>query len=916
MLVGRDAERQRLDALLAAARLGQSGVLVVTGEAGIGKTALLDDLRSRASDIRVLTVTGSEAERDLPFAGLAQLLRLAPADLDRLPPPQADALGVALALWPGTGADRFAVGAGLLTLLAEQSEDQPLCLIVDDAHQLDQPSQDALLFVARRLVADPIALVIGVRSPEPCRLADPGLPQLALTGLAPGPARELARTAGVGLATGAEATGPVVELVLELSQGNPLAIRELVADPAAWAPAPTGLPTALPSRLTSAYARRFHELGPDAALAARCAAVVGGDLAVTARACAALGVPVDALADAESAGLLRVAAERVEFRHPLVRSALYSTADPGLRRRLHAVAASAVGPDDPDRRVWHLSASVLGPDEAVAAELEGSAQRAADRSAYAVAATAADRAATLSTDPAARVRRRLAAATWAWHGGGTDRARTLLTSTDLATGDPAVAVRHRIDHLIGVIAARDGAMDQARDRLVAAAAAAAEPDDALTSLSEAVDTCYYLGDAATAVRLADDMVALLPRAPGEAGARGSIAAGCARILAGRDGIALIRDGLARLSPDRAGTDPALATWAVVGLLFLRDADSGRDLMDQVVGARRARLAVGELPHLLFHIARDEAASDQWDRAEIDYGEARALARELGQSTELAASTAGLAWLEARRGQSGSCRQHAAEALALSQRHRLHLMEVWARWAEADLTLARGEIGGALSRYTEVARRLDELGIADVDLSPAPEIAECLIRLGRGADALAPASDYARQASAKGQPWAQARAGRALAGSVGDTEIDAAFRTALVHHDHTLDVFERSRTLLAYGSRLRRARRRLDARPVLQHAVEGFARLRADPWADAARDELAATGATVSRPGGSPRSLLTERELQIAVLLTEGGRTTRETAGALFLSPKTVEYHLRNVYTKLGVSSRRELAGLLGGTPTS
>ena len=227
MLVGRDTERQRLEALLAAARLGQSGVLVVSGEAGIGKTALLADLRAHATDIRVLTVTGTEAERDLPFAGLAQLLRVTAADLDHLPPPQAEALGVALALWPGTGADRFAVGAGLLTLLAAQSETRPLCLVVDDAHQLDQPSQDALLFVARRLLADPIALVVGVREDEPCRLADPTLPRLRLSGLDEDAARALARSAG------ADVAGSVVEQVLELSLGNPLAIRELVLDPSA-----------------------------------------------------------------------------------------------------------------------------------------------------------------------------------------------------------------------------------------------------------------------------------------------------------------------------------------------------------------------------------------------------------------------------------------------------------------------------------------------------------------------------------------------------------------------------------------------------------------------------------------------------------------------------------------------------------
>ena len=427
MLVGRETERQRLEALLAAARLGQSGVLVVSGEAGIGKTALLADLRAQATDIRVLTVTGTEAERDLPFAGLAQLLRVTAADLDHLPPPQAEALGVALALWPGTGADRFAVGAGLLTLLAAQSETRPLCLVIDDAHQLDQPSQDALLFVARRLLADPIALVVGVREDEPCRLADPTLPRLRLSGLDEDAARALARSAG------ADVAGSVVEQVLELSLGNPLAIRELVLDPSARRFDPLRLTGNLPRTLIRAYTRRVDELSARGALAARCAAVVGGDLAVTTLACAQLAVPVEALSEAEIAGLLTVTGDRVEFRHPLVRSALYATTDPGMRRRLHAAAARALAGGDDDRRVWHLSEAVLGTDDQVAGELDELAGRAADRTAYAVAATAAERAAALSTTPADRARRLLAAGTWAWHGGEPDRARVLLQSAvDLA----------------------------------------------------------------------------------------------------------------------------------------------------------------------------------------------------------------------------------------------------------------------------------------------------------------------------------------------------------------------------------------------------------------------------------------------------------------------------------------------------
>jgi DNA-binding CsgD family transcriptional regulator len=252
---------------------------------------------------------------------------------------------------------------------------------------------------------------------------------------------------------------------------------------------------------------------------------------------------------------------------------------------------------------------------------------------------------------------------------------------------------------------------------------------------------------------------------------------------------------------------------------------------------------------------------------------------------------------------------AQEALELCERHHVHVMEIWARLATADVAYGLGEVEQALEHYRGVATRLTELGLRDVDLSPAPEIVECLVRLNRRGAAVDVAAEHAVRAGSKGQPWARARAARAQALLADDSGLDAAFGLALELHDATLDLYERARTQLAYGGRLRRARRRIDARAMLQPALETFVRLGAQPWADAAADELAASGATVARPDESAASRLTPRELQIARLLTEG-RTTREAAGALFLSPKTVEYHLRNIYTKLGIASRTQLADQL------
>ena len=340
--------------------------------------------------------------------------------------------------------------------------------------------------------------------------------------------------------------------------------------------------------------------------------------------------------------------------------------------------------------------------------------------------------------------------------------------------------------------------------------------------------------------------------------------------------------------------------------FGGDSRSARDQLTAAVSDRRGRSAVGELPHLLFHLARDAAAGDRWDRAEADYGEAVTLARELGQSTELTAAVAGLAWLESRRGRVASATAYAAEALELAERHQVHVMEIWARLARADLAYGLGDVAEALGHYQGVAARLDELGLRDIDLSPVPEIVECQLRLGRTGRLADLAAEYHRRAEVKGQPWARARAARTTALLSADAELDPAFALALALHDATVDGYEKARTQLAYGARLRRARRRIDARAVLQPALDTFVRLGAQPWADATADELAATGASVSRPDHSPTARLTPRELQIAMLLTEG-RTTREAASALFLSPKTVEYHLRNIYTKLDIGSRAELA---------
>ena len=391
---------------------------------------------------------------------------------------------------------------------------------------------------------------------------------------------------------------------------------------------------------------------------------------------------------------------------------------------------------------------------------------------------------------------------------------------------------------------------------------------------------------------------------------GTMAAGMARVMAGRPGAALIRSGVELLAAvDDAAGAPMRPDWLMLGPLFLRESGTGRSLVRAALDEGRARSAVGTLPGLLFTIARDGATTEHWTGAAADYGEAIGLARELGQTTMLAVLLGGLSWLEARQGHAEACRAHAEEALALCARYQISLAEVWAEYALGELALVSGDVPAAVERLGGLLDRLAELDIHDPDVSPAPELVEAYLRSGRTEDAVALADRYGAQAAAKALPWAQARAARLRGLLCGWAELDDRFGEALALHERTPDVFEAARTRLLYGARLRRARRRADAREPLRAALECFDRLGARPWADLAAAELEATGETVARRGGDERDALTTRELQIALLLAEG-RTTRETAAALFLSPKTVEYHLRHVYTKLGIASRAELAARL------
>jgi DNA-binding CsgD family transcriptional regulator len=895
MLIGRDTERRAIERLVAGARVGSSGVLLITGEPGIGKTALVTETATLAAGLRVLRARGTEAERDIPFGALHQLLRPALGELERIPAPQREALAAALALDTSrpTAEERFAVGAATLSLVCRFAERAPVAVLVDDAHLLDLPSAEAILFAARRLVADPIVLVIAARAGEVHPLAQADLPELRLSGVGLVAAHELV-------------SGLPVDLVASLHRtvaGNPLALIELARDPEQLQRVPPGVPVPVPALLAEAFATRANKLSNEAQTALLVASVDDGELGVVALACAELKVDVAVLAEGEQANLVQLKDGRVEFRHPLVRSAIYASAEPASRRAVHLAVANAV--QDDDRRAWHLSETVLGTDDAVAAALELAGDHAVDRGAHAVAATAFERSARLTGTTAARALRLVAAGQAAWFAGLPERADSLLN--EALTFDPPQQVRTHADELRGDIAVKCGSPARARDILVSAAAEATDPEVAVGLLADVVYACFRLGDAATALQASADLTELL-KVVDRSGTRiiGLLASGVSKVLAGRGGTEEIRQAIALAPSAELDRDRRRQVWMMIAPMFLRETGTGRALIEQAMRERRDQVAVGVLPAVLFLLARDDATTDRWADAAASYDEGVRLSRETGQTTELAINLAGSAWLAAHRGREQECLASVAEAMEISEGRQIYLGLVWSLFALGDLALGKGDPQAALPQYERLAEQLTSLGVLDPDLSPVPELVEVYLRLGRPDDAAAAARAFAVRAGEKGQPWAQARAARAL-GLVDEDEQQ--FLQALEWHAGTLDVFETARTRLVYGAWLRRARRRVDAREQLRQAVSAFDQLGAPGWADQAAGELKATGETARRREPSTADDLTPQERQIASLLADG-QSIRSVAARLFLSPKTVEYHLRKVYTKLGIHSRPELAEIL------
>jgi DNA-binding NarL/FixJ family response regulator len=898
-LRGRSAECRALDRLLEGARAGESAALVLRGEAGAGKTALLDYVAERASGCRLARVAGVESEMGFAFAGLMQLLHGVGLEREELPAPQRDALRRAFGLIDGPAPQGFLVSLAALNVLSHMAEERPLVCIFDDAQWLDRESASALSFVARRLVAERIAMLFAVRQPSAEQELD-GLPELVLGGLADADARLLLDAAVPG-----GLDEEVRERFLAEANGNPLALLEL---PRALTPAELaggfGLPDTpgLSSRIERAFVRRVQALPPETRRGLLVAAAEAvGDGAVVARAAARLGVETADVIPAEDAGLVELDA-RVRFRHPLVRSAAYRAATPNDRRQAHEALASEADPErDPDRRVWHLAHAAAGPDERVAAELERSASRAQARGGVAAAAAFLERAAELSPGLAQRGTRALAAARLKLDAGGLEAAERLLgvaTTSSLDDLDRARAQRLRAHLALARTPGRD------TPSLLSAAARRLEPLDpelARETHLEALWAALRSGFALSTEVVEAAEAATTPE-PTRA-------------------IDLLLDGvLARLT---RGYEPALPAVARALAAFRAEGfrrenlawcwlscqlamDFWHDDACEAICSGLGRVARESGGLTILPLALNYSAAHQVNLGEFRVAEQ--LIREVETITAATGnpSTSDLAVLLAGwRGDRETTYELRAAAIEAGTARDEGFAIVGAELAVAVLHNGLGEYAEAAS----AAARADELDVLGFGVWVLPELIEGAVRSGDRPAAEVAFARLAERSSSSATEWArgiQAATDALLSEGVRAEEL----------HLEAVDQLSRSRVLvlharaqLNYGEWLRREHRRVDARTQLKAAYDAFEAMGARGFAERARRELLATGETVRKRTLETRDELTPQEAQIARLAAVR-LTNPEIAAQLYLSHRTVEYHLRKVFAKLGISSRRELADAL------
>ena len=910
MLRGRFQECEVLDRLLEAVQGGESGALVVRGDPGVGKSALLEYVAGRASGCRVARAAGVQSEMELAYSGLDQLCAPMLDRIDRLPEPQRNALRTAFGLAGGASPDRFLVGLAVLGLLSDVAGEAPLVCLVDDAQWLDQASAQALAFVARRLVAESVALVIAVREPSnEQNLA--GLPELAVGGLGEEDARALLASV---------IRWPLDERVRDRivaeTHGNPLALVEL---PRGLTPAQLaggfGLPSvaALPGRIEDSFARRLAPL-PAATrrLLLLAAAEPLGDSALLLRAADRLGIKAEAADAAESDGLVEFCVQ-VTFRHPLVRSAIYRSASPEQRREAHQALAEATDPQlDPDRRAWHFAQAAPGADEGVAAELERSAERAQARGGLAAAAAFLERSTALTLEPGRRAGRALAAARVMVQSGAFDAALHLLATAEAGPLDELQ--RAWAELLRGQIAFASGRGREASPLLLKAAESF-EPLDvglARETYLEAFSAAQYAGRFGTGpgLREAAQAARTAPRPTQPPSAPDLLLDGLALLnTEGYTGAApTLKRALSAFSSEETSTEEALRWLGLASRTAVRlwDDESWDVLTTRYVALARDTGALGVLP-----IALNQRAG--LHVCEGDFAAAGALLEEAGPITE--ATGSGLPLYTALALTAYGGREYELSELIKAStketvRRGMGVGPILLDWSIALLNNGLGRYQDALAAAHRASEESHELVFSTW---AGVELIEAASRSGLpelGSDALERLSEGTR---ASGGDWALGVEAYARALLSDGHCAERLYREAIDRLGRTRVRVTLARAHLIYGEWLRRERRRTDARGQLRTAHQMFVTMGAEGFAERTRRELLATGETARKRTVENTGQLTVQEAQVAELAREG-LSNLEIGARLFISPRTVEYHLGHVFTKLGINSRMQLHRVLPFNP--
>ncbi len=912
MLLGRSEEQRRISHLMAGAQRGESGVLLVVGEPGIGKTALLEYAAGRARSWTVLRTRGTETEAELPFAGLAELLAPITSRLGDLPGPQAAALAGALALGPPTALDPFTAYAATLSLMAAAAEDRPVLVLVDDAQWLDRSSQNAIRFAARRLQAESIAMFVAVRREPASAVSAADLPRLELGGLDGAVGLRLLRRS-----VASSVDEDVADRLVAATGGNPLALREMPGLLSADQLVGTeSLPDPLPlgPDLRQLFLMRIARL-PRATRRGLLVAAANssGSMTEITAALTALGLGVAALEPAEAAGIVEVGAE-LHFAHPLVRASVYHDASPSSRREAHRALAGALleEPGATARRAWHLAAATVGQDESVASAMEDAALDARLRGAHDVAARTLERAAGLSPAPDQRTGRLVSAANEYQLAGQSDRSLALLQEARESVSDPPS--RAELDHLRGRVLMTRGPLSSAH-AILADAAHAIEGSNATKAaamLSDASLACFIAGRAGIAEALSRQAFVLTGERDDQPGEVVHLLFTGMLVLSGnwREAPGHIERERQRIIELQAAGQWQPLVLAGIWLMWAEENALVQAVLDGAIEEARRLSAPGLLPLPLAQRSELALRTGEWTQAYANSSEAVRLAQDTGQIVILSYALACLAWTLAGLGRDAECRAVAKAAVDAAAEVGSESALTRVEAALGLLELGAGRAADAVRHLRHAQDLAERHGIGEPTVVPfAADLVEALLRSGHAQEAeevLGQLEDRARDSS---RSWTKAVASRSRGLLAPEGAYEAHFNEALDLHDRQPARFERARTNLAYGERLRRSGLRVRGRAQLRVALEEFERIGAASWATRARAELRATGelGTPRRAAGIQQ--LTSQELQVA-LAVAGGSTNREVAAALFLSPKTIEFHLGHVYSKLDIRSRTQLTRLI------